>query len=260
MAEDLRKAQALPDPEEALTFLAALPPERVHAAQWAHVGTLRTLLEAQVAERTQADAGKQTARAELRAAIARAQRAETPLRGMAELIEAFETFATCDALPEAQTAFEGLFQSAKQQQRTRQEALEERLEAIGRLRSPEDVVAQTEACLADLPAWNPPAALKRYAASAGRQDLKAFLETDAFANLRERLGKLRDKALVQGQSGPGRMSWRAWALGALGGLILLYGAYAAITGALSARAERARVAKQRAALENIRNTMARRRH
>ncbi|MGN0886683.1 MAG: hypothetical protein ACI4RT_06760 [Candidatus Spyradenecus sp.] len=262
LAGELKQAQAIPDPAEALAFLNTLPPERVAAIQWSCVGALRANLEATLAEARERAAAKANQRAELRAEIAQAQRAATPLKGMVALLPLFEKYAQCDALPELHTAFDGLFAAAKSQRRLQREGLEERVAALGRLQAqPALLLDQANALLADWPEADAPKPLRDYAKQAGRTDLSAFLDERPFENARTNLERARQKAeRLQAEADSAGPAWWIWAGAGLGGLFVLYVLYAAINSFLAQKAERERQARQRAALESVRATMARRRH
>lgn len=261
LAGELKQAQAIPDPTEALAFLNALPPERVAAIQWSSVGALRANLEATLAEARERSAAQANQRAALRGAIAQAQRAADPLQGMIQLLPCFEQFASCDALPELRTAFDGLLASAKAQRRLQQEALEAQVGALARLQAqPALLLDQANALLADWPEAAAPKALRDYAQRANHTELTAFLKANPFDSLRADLERWRQKAerlQTEAEAGP---AWWIWAGIGVGGLFLLYLLYAAISTVLARKAERERQARQRAALESIRSTMARRRH
>ena len=260
LAADLKRAQALPDAQEALDFLASLPPERVAAAQWSHVGALRALLGEALAARAANAAQQKNERAALRAEVARAQRLGDPIKGMAELVPLFERYAACDALPEVQTAFDGLFEAARSQRRLRSEALDERVRALERLqRQPALLLEQAQALRAEWPeAPEVPKALNAYAAHAGREALAKFLKERPFEAARERLEGLSAKASAlqaEAEAGP---AWWVWGAIGLGALVAGYLLYAAVMNALARKTERERAARQRATLEEIRKTMAHR--
>lgn len=262
LAGELKQAQNLSDPAEALAFLNALPPERVAAIQWSCVGALRAELEAIVSKARELAAAQDNARAELRAEIAQAQRADTPLKGMVALLPLFEKYAQCDALPELHTAFDGLFAAAKSQRRLQREGLEARVAALGRLQTqPALLIDQANALLADWPEADAPKPLRDYAKQTGRADLTAFLSERPFDDARANLERARQKAeRLQAETTSAGPAWWIWAGAGLGGLFALYLLYAAINNLLARKAERERQARQRAALESVRATMARRRH
>ena len=262
LAAELKQAQNLSDPAEALALLSALPPERVAAVQWSSVTALRAELDAIVSKTRERAAAEANARAELRSAIAQAQRAEDPLRGMVQLLPRFEQFAQSDALPELTSAFDGLLAAAKAQRRLQREGLEERVGALARLQAqPALLLDQANALLADWPEADAPKALRDYAQRANRPDLTAFLKERPFEAARANLERIRQKTEERLQAeAAAKPAWWIWAGAGLGGLFALYLLYAAITGILARKAERERQARQRAALESVRATMARRRH
>ncbi len=232
------------------------------AIQWSSVGALRAILEATLTEARERTAAQANQRAELRAAIAQAQRADTPLKGMVALLPLFEKYAQCDALPELHTAFDGLFAAAKSQRHLQREGLEERVAALGRLQTqPALLIDQANALLADWPEADAPKPLRDYAKQAGRADLTAFLSERPFDDARANLERARQKAeRLQAEAEATKSAWWIWAGTGLGGLFVLYVLYAAINNLLARKAERERQARQRAALESVRATMARRRH
>lgn len=257
---DLQKARGLGDPQKTLDFLAGLPPERVKAAQWSHVVPIRLDLEAILEAREANDTAKVRAHAELRAAVKRAQALPDPLKGLAALIPLFERYADCDALPEAQTAFDGLLSDAQRDARQRQEDLADRIALIGSLSTPADVIAQADALFAEWPKVEVPAALRAYAKANRNTALTNLLEDDALDDLRTRLNAIRAKAqtTVQAEAEEGT-AWWIWVAVGLGALIVLYVLLSLVQGIFAKRAEAERKAKQRAALESVRNTMAHRR-
>lgn len=259
LAEDLRKAQALSDPAAALGQLTALPAERATAAQWSHVATLRADLEAIVRERDAHSAEKEAARAAVRAAVAQAQRAQDPLQGMALLVPFFSSHADCDALPEAKTAFDGLLAAARTRQEAQVEALGDRISAIAALSLPADRVAQAEACLSDWPGVALPKALRDYAKAEGLEALTRLEKASALEDLRARLETLRAAAAKAQAEAEAKPAWWVWAGGGAAALVALYALWAIVQGALERRAEAARKARQRAAIESIRNTFSHRR-
>ena len=259
LAEDLRKAQALSDPAAALEQLTALPAERATAAQWSHVATLRADLEAIVRERDTHSAEKEAARAAVRAAVAQAQHAQDPLQGMALLVPFFSSHADCDALPEAKTAFDGLLAAARTRQEAQAEALGDRISAIAALSLPADRVAQAEACLSDWPSVALPKALRDYAKAEGLEALTRLEKASALEDLRARLETLRAAAAKAQAEAEAKPAWWVWVGGGAAALVALYALWAIVQGALERRAEAVRKARQRAAIESIRNTFSHRR-
>ncbi|HIV09223.1 MAG TPA: hypothetical protein IAC79_03825, partial [Candidatus Spyradenecus faecavium] len=90
--------------------------------------------------------------------------------------------------------------------------------------------------------------------------LTNLLEDDALDDLRTRLNAIRAKAqtTVQAEAEEGT-AWWIWVAVGLGALIVLYVLLSLVQGIFAKRAEAERKAKQRAALESVRNTMAHRR-
>lgn len=259
LAEELRKAQGLSDSAAALAQLTALPAERATAAQWSHVATLRADLEAMVRERDANSAEKVAARAAVRAAVVQAQRAQDPLQGMALLVPLFTTHADCDALPEAKTAFDGLLAAARTRQEAQAEALDDRISAIAALSLPADRVAQADACLADWPSFTLPKALRDYAKAEKLEALTRLEKASTLESLRARLETLRASAAKAQEEADSKPAWWVWVGGGTVALVVLYALWAIIQGALERRAEAARKARQRAAIDSIRNTFSHRR-
>lgn len=260
LREELLKVQrVLSDPSGALAVLNALPSERAAAAQWSHLSAIRANLEALVRERDANSAQKQAARANIRAAITQAQRAQDPLNGMAVLVPLFETYADSDALPEAKTAFEGLLASVRTRREAQYEALDDRITAIAALKLPADRIAQAAVCLADWPETSLPKVVQEYARTAGNKELAALGKDERLATLRARLESLRRTAAQEQAEAEAKPAWWIWAAVGVGGLVVLYFLWSMIQGVLERRAEAARKARQRAAIESIRNTFSHRR-
>ncbi len=260
LREDLLRVQGqLGDPTAALATLKALPAERVVAAQWSHVSTVRADLEALVRERNEHSAEKVAARAAVRAAVGQAQRAQDPLQGMALLVPLFGTYADCDALPEAKTAFDGLLSAARTRLDAQIEALEDRIAAIGALTLPADRVAQADACLADWPEVTLPKALRDHARAEGLEALLRLGKDSRLETLRTRLETVRAAAAKAQAEAEAKPAWWVWAGVGVGALMALYVLWSLIQGALERRAEAARKARQRAAMESVRNTFSHRR-
>ncbi len=260
---DLQKARGLGDPKETLDFLSQLPPERAKAAQWSHVVPIRLDLEAIIAVREANDSTKVRARAELRATVKRAQTLQDPLQGLAELIPLFDRYADCDALPEAQTAFEGLLATAQRDARQRQKTISDRIAAIGALQTPVERLSQAEALLDEWPKIEIPEALRTYAKDKRNTALTTLIEDDSLDDLHARLKSIRSEAKTAVQAAEAEaekgVAWWVWVAIGLGALLVLYVLLSTVQGIFARRAEAERKARQRAALENIRNTMAHRR-
>lgn len=259
LSEDLRKAQALPDPAAALSLLVGVPAERMKAAQWSHVAAIRADLEAIAREREANSAEKIAARAAVRAAVAQARRAQDPLEGMALLIPLFAEQADCDALPEARAAFDGLLDAARARQVAQAEALEARVSSIGALTLPADRVAQADACLSDWPNLTLPKVLRAYAKDEGVEALLRLERESRLETLRIRLETLRAAAAKAQAEAEAKPAWWIWAVGGAAALIVLYAVWSFVSGVLERRAEAARKARQRAAIESIRSTFSHRR-
>lgn len=258
LAEDLRHLQGLSRPEEALAYLNTLPPERTAAVQWAQIGPLRAALEATIAEATENSTQKQTQRANLRAAIARAQQRHDPLQGLTELVPLFTQYADCDALPEAQTAFDGLLSAAQRQQVLQVEALQARIQTLANLKDPAEQLDQAERCLAEWPAHEVPPALLAFARQTGHETLLRCLTQDAFGDARQQLDACMEKAQAALQKAQNAgLAWWVWAIIAIAALLGLYVLWATIASLAAKRAETARQARQKAALANIRKTFSR---
>ena len=259
LAADLRKIQAISDPGAALKALEALPEERITAVQWSQVVTLKTDLAAIVQEREETSSAKQAERQALRAAIAQAQRAADPLAGMEQLLPLFDRYAACDALPEVQTALDGLLASLRTQQEARVEALERRIASIGGLMRPEDRLSQAEDCLAHWPELELSKTLREAAKTDRLAGLAKLTQDSRLETLRSRVEGLRttaDRAVEEKNANP---AWWIWAIAGGGGLLAVYALYAAIRNMAERRAEAARLARQRAAIDNIRSTFSHRR-
>lgn len=252
LAEDLRHLQGLSRPEEALAYLNTLPPERTAAVQWAQIGPLRAALEATIADAAENSTQKQAQRANLRAAIARAQQRQDPLQGLSELVPLFTQYADCDALPEAQIAFEGLFSAAQRQQALQIEALQARIHTLADLKDPAEQLAQAERCLAEWPDVEVPPELLAFARQTEHEALLHFLTQNGFAEARCQLDESMAKAQAALQKA--RFAWWVWAVIAIGALLGLYALWATLASVAAKRAEAARQAKQKAALANIRKT------
>lgn len=259
LAEDLRRVQALSDPAAALEQLTVLPAERATAAQWSHVATIRADLEAIVRERDANSAEKMAARAAIRAAVTQAQRAQDPLQGMTLLVPLFSTYADCDALPEAKTAFDGLLAAARTRQEAQAEALDNRISAIAALTLPADRVVQADACLADWPSVSLPETLRDYAKTKGSEALSRLEKAPTLESLRMRLETLRASAAKAQAEAEAKPAWWVWGGVGVAALMVFYVLWSLVQSALERRAEAARKARQRAAIESIRNTFSHRR-
>lgn len=259
LADDLRKASAIGDPAEALAFLNALPAERAKAAQGSQLGTIRLDLESIVQARAANDSAKIRARETLRAAIRSAQGKSDPVKGLAALAVAIQAQPDCDALPEAQTAFDGLLATARRQSAQRHEDLSKRLELIASLTAPQDRLAQAERLLADWPKPTREPKLLAYAKANRLTALQDLLEDDALGGLRGRVEATRDQALAELQTAEEEGSaWWVWVAAGLGALVALYALLAAVQAFFARRAEAERKARQRAAMESVRKTFSHR--
>lgn len=259
LAEDVRKARGIADPKEALDFLASLPPERVKAAQWSQVAVVRADLEAIVKAREATSAEKVSERTALREAVRLAQQKADPIQGMEALLKVFDSFADCDALPEAKTAFDGLVAAAQAAQRMRVEALGDRIATIAAISDPADKLAQVQACLSDWPEKRTSKALLAYAKANRHTALERLLEDDALDTLRARIERLRKEAEQVQTEAAEKPAWWVWVAIGVGALAVLYVVASALQSFLAARAEAKRKAANRAAIDSIRNTFAHRR-
>lgn len=259
LAADLRKARGIADPKAALDFLAGLPAERVKAAQWSQFGLVRADLEAMVRQHADQSAEREAERAALRAAVKAAQRKEDPMQGLVVLLEVFETYADCDALPEAKTAFDGLVAAAQGNLRLRNEALSDRINALSSLSVPADRLAQAQACLRDWPEEDVPKALVAYAKANRNDALERLLKDTTLDTLRARVERVRREAEQAQAEAEAKPAWWVWAAAGVGGLVVLYALWSVVAGVLERRAEAKRKAANRAAIDSIRNTFAHRR-
>ena len=171
----------------------------------------------------------------------------------------FSSHADCDALPEAKTAFDGLLAAARTRQEAQAEALGDRISAIAALSLPADRVAQAEACLSDWPSVALPKALRDYAKAEGLEALTRLEKASALEDLRARLETLRAAAAKAQAEAEAKPAWWVWVGGGAAALVALYALWAIVQGALERRAEAVRKARQRAAIESIRNTFSHRR-
>lgn len=258
LAADLQRLQGVSDPVQALAWLNALPVERQQAAQWSQVAVIREELTAWQAARAENSAQKQAQRASLRTAVAQAQRMQNPLSGMTALLNVFSEYASCDALPEAQTAFEGLFAAAKTQRSQQEASLRQRLGAIRTLSQPKDRLTQVQRLLSEWPEETVPAALTAYAKTSQRADLRRFLEAEGLAAIRAELELLRKQAEAAEQEAASGANWWVFAGGGLLGLLVLYAGWTLLQGMIEQRREAKRKQQQREAIEKIRNTFSHR--
>lgn len=258
---DLRKARGLADPKAAYDFLSSLPDARTQAVQWEQAAAIRVDLEALVKAREADNAEKEAERRALRSAVAQAQRGEDPVKGLLAILPLFDEYATCDALPEAKTAFDGLVVTERNRRKLLADGLNDRLAVIESIDDPTAKIAAIDAMLADWPEVSLPTALADYAKANRDAALGRLVSDKTFDRIRTRAEGIRTVAAAAQAEEKAGPAWWVWAACGLGGLIVVYGLYAMISGALAARAEAARKAKERAAIDSIRNTFAhRRRH
>ncbi len=245
LAEELKRAEAMPEVDDALAFFASLPEARLQALQWSQAELCRTLLQS-IKEATSAEAlERERQRTSLRTAIREAQQADDLHKGLELLESAMQRHADCDILPEAQAAFDTLLAAYAKQQRLRFEQLVERKALIGGLQSPEERIRQLEATLTDWDALapRPPSKKFRTADTEDATALKADFEqllTEAKAQLTESPDDKKD--------------WWIWGGVAFAGLLLLSGLAALLQKIRERQAELARRERERAIRESIRRT------
>ncbi len=259
LAEDLRKAQGCSNPSTALEMLTALPEARIQAVQWSHVVSLKAQLEAMIKDTTENSAQRQAQRRALRLEVQAAQRHPDVLKGMAQLLQVMEKYAECDALPEVKTAFDGLVVTYRQSLQQQIDDLQARKHAILLLQNPLDKIAQLEVLIASIESPEIPKALLTYAKQS-HAELHDILKDRRLEDLRDDL--LAQLALAQAQQKAleeSGIAWWVWAIIGVGVLLVGYLLVASIQGAMARRAEAARQARERAALDSIRSTFSHRR-
>lgn len=260
----LRKAKPVAAPAPALALLNELPAEAVSAVQWSQVEVLKTKLAAMLAEADANSARMESQRRDLRAAIAAAQRLSDPVKGLEKLLalpaETSWDAAVLEALAgEIKIAFDGLLSAARKQQDLEFDHALSRVEAVEALPDPQTRYDQAGAVLDDLPEALHSRVLVAYAKDAGRSELSRLFSDTRLNDLRNRLERVRSQAeteLVEAEKGT------PWWIGAAvggGGLAVLLAIVSIVQAALAKRAEAERKARQKAALDSIRNTFAHRR-
>lgn len=264
VAEVLRKTKPVAAPAAALALLNELPAEAVAAVQWSQVEALKTKLQAMIAEAESNSAEKESQRREVRAAIASAQRLSDPVKGMEKLLalpeESPRDAEILEALAgEIQTAFDGLLSAARKQQDLEIEHVLSRVETVEAVSDPQTRYTQADAVLNDLPAALESKVLVAYAKETGRTELARLFSDTRLDDLRERLETVRSQAEAELAEAEKGSPWWIWAAVGGGALVLLLAGVSIVQSILAKRAEAARKARQKAAIDSIRSTFAHRR-
>ncbi len=261
LAEDLKRAEAMPEVEDALHVFTSLPEERFHARQWSQAERCRTLLET-MKQATGVEAVElERRRTFLRNAILDAQRASDPLKGLSELRETILRYQDLDTVDEAKTAYDGLVLAYVKQQTLQLDHLVDRKQMILQLQRPQERIAQLEATLQEWETLAPqplPKKLQPYNDLGPQGTFKASLVDELKRDFETLLAEARtaeEKAAEEN----GMPLW-VWAGAAIGGLLLLSGLFSFLQHLRERRQEEARRARERAVRESIRGTFSHRRH
>lgn len=251
-------------PSEALTFLETLPAERQLASQWSQVEVLKGVLRSRIEASSSARAEEELARRNLRQLIDRAQSAKDPLQGIELLIPAFDKYAECDALPEAQTALKGMVSTFQAQQRAEFSALQTRVRDLGMLQSPEERIRRADRILSEWPNNKKLDKFKNLAVYGEPLELADPSLAKDLDRLEQDVKRIRQNAVEEqfkAESEAEEAKPNYWLYGGLGvgALVVIYVIFAAISAIMERRKEAERKAKEKAVRDSIRNTFSHRR-